>query len=151
MVFVFSNLIWNIERLCKLAPLLCEIIDDKYCLLAAGLCIRFNSVFCGLFPVSHDVQNRRTFVGLAENYGFHVKAKNERLNFTLILRCRIVVRTSNMKISRRRLADYVKTLHQKACCTSSTIIFTHSISQIIDLRRCCLFNSLLRPNTLLAS
>ena len=37
--------------------------------------------------------------------GFHVKAKNERLNFTLILRCRIVVRTDsrqNFQISRRR-------------------------------------------------
>ena len=28
-----------------------------------------------------------------------------------------------MKISRRRLADFVKTLHQKACRTCSTIIF----------------------------
>ena len=32
----------------------------------------------------------------------------------LLLRARVVVRTSNMKISRGRLADYVKTLHQKA-------------------------------------
>jgi len=32
----------------------------------------------------------------------------------LLLRARFVVRTSNMKISRRRLGDYVKTLHQKA-------------------------------------
>ena len=38
-----------------------------------------------------------------------------------------------MKISRRRLAGYVKTLHQKAC---STIIFLHSTNQIIDLWRC---------------
>ena len=41
-----------------------------------------------------------------------------------------------MKISRRRLADYVKTMHQKACRTCSTIIFLHSTNQIIDLRRC---------------
>ena len=41
-----------------------------------------------------------------------------------------------MKISRRRLADYVKTLHQKACRTCSTIIFLHSTNQIIDLWRC---------------
>jgi len=41
-----------------------------------------------------------------------------------------------MKISRRRLADYVKTLQQKACCTYSTIIFLHSTNQIIDLCRC---------------
>jgi len=54
----------------------------------------------------------------------------------LLLRARVVVRTSNMKISRRRLADYVKTLHQKARCTCSTIIFLHSINQFIDLWRC---------------
>ena len=54
----------------------------------------------------------------------------------LLLRARVVVRTSNMKISRRRLADYVKTLHQKACRTCSTIIFLHSTNQIIDLWRC---------------
>ena len=38
-----------------------------------------------------------------------------------------------MKISRRRLADYVKTLHQKACCT---IIFLNPTNKIIDLW-CC--------------
>ena len=48
----------------------------------------------------------------------------------LLLRARVVVRTSNMKISRRRLADYVKRLHQKEC---RTIIFLHSTNQIIDL------------------
>ena len=55
----------------------------------------------------------------------------------LLLRARVVVRISNMKISRRRLADYVKTLHQKACRTCSKIIFFHSTNQIIDLWRCC--------------
>ena len=54
----------------------------------------------------------------------------------LRLRAREVVRTSNMKISRRRWADYVKTLYQKACRTSSTIIFLHSTNQINDLWRC---------------
>ena len=53
--------------------------------------------------------------------GFHVKAKSER--FTAAS-------------SRRRLADYVKHLHQKGCRTSSTIIFLHSTNQIIDLWRC---------------
>ena len=55
----------------------------------------------------------------------------------LPLRTRVVVRTSNVKISRRRLPDYVKTLHQKACRTCSTIIiiFLHSTNQIIDLWR----------------
>ena len=47
----------------------------------------------------------------------------------LLLRARVVVRTSNMKISRRYLPDYVKTLHPKAC---STNIFLHSTNQIID-------------------
>jgi len=35
----------------------------------------------------------------------------------LLLQVRVVVRTSNMKISRRRLADCVKKLNQKACRT----------------------------------
>ena len=54
----------------------------------------------------------------------------------LLLRAPVVVRTSNMKIPRCRLANYVKTLHQKACRTCSTIIFLHSTNQIIDLWRC---------------
>ena len=70
----------------------------------------------------------------------------------LPLRARVVVRTLNMKISRRRLADFVKTLHQKACRTCSTIIFPHSTNQIIDLWRCRrqILNSLLfhKENTL---
>ena len=41
-----------------------------------------------------------------------------------------------MKISRSRLADYVKALHQKACRTCSTVIFLHSTNQIVDLWRC---------------
>ena len=53
----------------------------------------------------------------------------------LLLRTRVVVRTSNVKIS-GRLANYVKILHQKACCTCSTIVFLHSTNQIIDLWRC---------------
>ena len=53
----------------------------------------------------------------------------------LLLRVRVVVNgTSNMKISRSRLADYVKILQQKSCC--STNIFLHSTNQIIDLWRC---------------
>ena len=50
----------------------------------------------------------------------------------LLLRCSVVVRTSSMTISRRHLADYVKNLYQKACCT---IIFPHSTNQIIALWR----------------
>ena len=69
----------------------------------------------------------------------------------LLLRARVVFRISNMKISRGHLPDYVKTLHQKASRTCSTIIFLHSINQIIDLWRCCwrccrqILNSLVIP------
>ena len=61
--------------------------------------------------------------------------KGQRMK-DLLLRAPVVVRTSNMKISRRCLADYVKTLNQKACCTCSTIIFLHSTNEITDLWRC---------------
>ena len=40
----------------------------------------------------------------------------------LLLLALVVVRTSKMKISRPRLADYIKKLDQKACRTCSTII-----------------------------
>ena len=53
-----------------------------------------------------------------------------------LLRARVVVRTSNVKISPRRLADYDKASLQKACRTCSTIVFLHSTNQIIDLWRC---------------
>ena len=43
---------------------------------------------------------------------------------------------SKINTSRRRLADYVQTLHQKACPTCSTIVFLYSTNQIIDLWRC---------------
>ena len=36
-------------------------------------------------------------------------------------RAAYVVKTSNMKFSSRRLADYLKPVHQKACRTCSTI------------------------------
>ena len=41
----------------------------------------------------------------------------------LLLRARVVVRTSNMKISRCRLADYVKTLHQKRAARAARLVF----------------------------
>ena len=53
-----------------------------------------------------------------------------------LLGARVVIRTSNMEFSRRRLADYVKTLKQRACRTCSTIVFLHSTNQVIDLWRC---------------
>ena len=65
--------------------------------------------------------------------GFHVKAEKDR---DLLLRVRVVARTWSMKLSLCRLTDYVRRMHQKACCTCSTIIFPHSTNHIIDLRRC---------------
>ena len=52
------------------------------------------------------------------------------------MRVRVVVETSNLQISRHRLAGYVMKSHQKACRTCSKIIFSHSTNQIIDLLRC---------------
>ena len=49
---------------------------------------------------------------------------------------RACVRTSNMKISPRRLADYVKELHQRACRKCSMITFPHSINQSITSLIC---------------
>ena len=81
--------------------------------------------------------------------GFHVKAKSERFTAACLGCCHNL--KINMKISRRRLADYVKTLHQKVCHTWSTIIFLHPTNEIIDLWHCrwrcpCqIINSLLWP------
>ena len=62
--------------------------------------------------------------------GFQDKEKSERFTVSSSS-CR---QNSNLKISRGRLADYVKTLHQKAW---RTIVFLYSTNQIIDLWRCC--------------
>ena len=64
----------------------------------------------------------------------------------LLPRALVVVRTSKRKISRHCLVDYVKTLHQKACGTCSTIIFLHSTNQNIDLWRCRCRRHLLNPS-----
>ena len=61
--------------------------------------------------------------------------KKQRMK-ALLPRALVAVRTSKMKISRRRLASYVEKVHEKACCTRSTIIFLRSTNQIIDLWRC---------------
>ena len=53
----------------------------------------------------------------------------------LLPRACVAVRTSKMKIS-RRLTSYVEKVHEKACCTRSTIIFLRSTNHIIDLWRC---------------
>ena len=45
----------------------------------------------------------------------------------LLLRARVVIRTSKIKIPGRRWTDYVKNLHLKACYFSS---FSKSVNQI---------------------
>ena len=60
----------------------------------------------------------------------------------LLLPAVIVTTSKWLKISRRRLADYVKKLRQKARPTCSMIIFPLSTNQIIDLRRCYFLNFL---------
>ena len=95
------------------------------------LCVK--SSLLRLFHVNHVVQNRQSALSPAcHKCGFHVKAKNERFT-AASFRCRQKLK---VKTSRCRLADYVKTSHQKACRTCSTIIFLHSTNQIIDLWRC---------------
>ena len=84
-----------------------------------------------LFHVGHVVQNSRSTLSLAWDECFSWIDKEWELALF-----RALSSVSNMKISSCRLADYVKTLHQKTCRTRSTIIFPHSTNQIIDLW-CC--------------
>ena len=62
----------------------------------------------------------------------------------LMLWVRVVMRTSEMKTWRRRLADYVKKLNQKECRANSTIIFPRSTNQSIDSWHCCRHRHLLK-------
>ena len=63
-----------------------------------------------------------------ESSACQVKAEIERFAAE---GCRIVVRSSNLKVSRRHLADY-----RKICTnTCAAIIFFHLTNQIIDLWR----------------
>ena len=63
-----------------------------------------------------------------ESSACHVKAENERFAAE---GCRIVVRSSNLKVSRRHLADYRKICTNKC----AAIIFFPLTNQIIDLWR----------------
>ena len=65
-----------------------------------------------LFQVCYVVQTKRSVLSLAWDEWFSCKGR-ERKDF--LLRARVVVRTSRLKISRRRLADYEELLYQKAC------------------------------------
>ena len=87
-----------------------------------------------LFQVGHSVQTRRSVLSLAWHEEFSCQSRGSK-----IYCCELALssETSSKKISRRRLADYVKKLHQKkACRTCSTVILTHSTNEIIDFWRC---------------
>lgn len=66
--------------------------------------------------------------------GFHAKVEWKIYHWGLTLMSQSFLK---MKISHRRLTDYMKKLHQKACPTCSKIIFPPSTKQSIDLWHCC--------------
>ena len=82
-----------------------------------------------LFRTGDVVQNSVHFCMFGTNVW---QMKNERFTATG-LRCRQNPKYEN---TRRHLADYVKTLHRRACHTCSTIVFPNSTNQITDLSRC---------------
>ena len=81
---------------------------------------------------SRSAKQSQLYFRLLGTNGFHIKAENERFTASGS-RSRQSLKYEN---SRRRLPDYVKTLHQKACRTCSTITFPHRTNQIIDMWRC---------------
>ena len=95
------------------------------------LCARLSVLL--LLHVGHVVQNRQStlFACLART----IFMQKQRMK-NILLRARDVDRTSKIKISRRRLTEYVENFHQKACRTCSTIIFPRSTNQSIDLWLC---------------
>ena len=68
------------------------------------LCVKFSLL--RLFHVGYVVQNRRSALSLASHDCIWFSCKGKKL-IDLLLRARVVIRTSNLKISRRRVADDV--------------------------------------------
>ena len=54
----------------------------------------------------------------------------------LLLRARVVVKTSNMKISHVVFWRLQRNIAPKACCTCSTIILPYSTNEIVEFWRC---------------
>ena len=77
--------------------------------------IEFCVKSCAIIPCWSRCTRRRSALSLAWHEWFYC--------------CELAL---SSEISRRRLVDYVKTLHQKACCTCNIIIFLHSTNQIND-------------------
>ena len=96
-----------------------------------------------LFYDDHVVQNRWGALSLAW-HECRALTQRQRVQDLLLWIC-VVVRTSNLNISRRCLPDYVKTLQQKAYPTCSTIIFPYATNEIVGLwccrSRCRFLNS----------
>ena len=105
---------------------------DGNCKENVSLKLKFALSLLRLFHVDHVVQNKRSALSLAWHEWFSCKGKEEKIYCSELP----LSTEPQIWISRRRLADYVKTLHQKAYRTCSTIIFLHSTNQIIDLWRC---------------
>ena len=81
-----------------------------------------------LFHVGHVSQNRPNAVSLAWHEWFSCQGREWK-----IYGCGFAL---SPELSLCRLTDYVRRMHQKACCTYSTIIFPHSTNHVIDLWRC---------------
>ena len=71
-------------------------LHDQHGVVAKKLSLTQTTILCELFVAAAVVAS---------------------LTACLLLRTRDLIRTSNMKNSRRHLAAYVRKLHQKACCT----------------------------------
>ena len=107
------------------------------------LCVKLSPL--RLFHVGHVVPNSRSALSLAWHEWFSYKGEEWKIN------CCELVLSSEPQIW--TLEDYVKTLHQEACRTCSTIIFLHSTNGIIDLWRCrwCCRRQILNSRILSAS
>ena len=93
---------WNIRGFKKLRRLLQR---ERH--IKIELFVRLS--FMRLFQIGDDVQTRRGVPSLAWYEWFLCKGMQRMKD--LLLQARVVVITSNMKISRRGLTDCVKKLH----------------------------------------
>ena len=111
-----------------------------------GLLLLFwnsSSILIGQFSEFSSVQiSKQQAMSFRWTWAF--KAENTRYS-AVGSRC---VRTSNLEISCRHLADYVKEMYLRECCAGSAIVFPHLTNNVLDLwyfrcrSRCRFFNSL---------
>ena len=72
----------------------------------------------------------------AKRNEYFIQQGSHHLLYVKKLKPLLHVKTLNLEISRRHLADYVKEFCLSACRTCSTIIFPHSTNQITVFSRC---------------